>query len=38
LPLNPIEGVSPDEAAAGLGYVELMRTNLSNLRVALGCR
>ena len=38
LPLNPIEGVSPAEAAAGLGYLELMRANLANLRVALGCR
>ncbi len=38
LPLNPIEGVSPAEAAAGLGYLELMRANLANLRTALGCR
>ena len=38
LPLNPIEGVSPAEAAAGTGYLELMRANLANLRVALGCR
>jgi zinc transport system substrate-binding protein len=38
LPLNPIEGVSPAEAAAGSGYVELMRANLANLRTALGCR
>jgi zinc transport system substrate-binding protein len=38
LPLNPIEGVSPAEAAAGTGYVELMRANLANLRTALGCR
>jgi zinc transport system substrate-binding protein len=38
LPLNPIEGVSPSEAAAGTGYLELMRANLANLRTALGCR
>jgi zinc transport system substrate-binding protein len=38
LPLNPIEGVSPAEAAAGIGYLELMRANLANLRTALGCR
>ena len=38
LPLNPIEGVSPAEAAAGTGYVDLMRANLANLRTALGCR
>jgi zinc transport system substrate-binding protein len=38
LPLNPIEGVSPAEAAAGAGYLELMRANLANLRTALGCR
>ncbi len=38
LPLNPIEGVSPAEAAAGTGYLELMRANLANLRTALGCR
>jgi zinc transport system substrate-binding protein len=38
LPLNPIEGVNPAEAAAGTGYVELMRANLANLRTALGCR
>jgi zinc transport system substrate-binding protein len=38
LALNPIEGVSPAEAAAGIGYLELMRVNLTNLRLALGCR
>ena len=38
LPLNPIEGVSPAEAAAGAGYLMLMRANLVNLRTALGCR
>ncbi|HEX4996099.1 MAG TPA: zinc ABC transporter substrate-binding protein [Methylomirabilota bacterium] len=38
LPLNPIEGMSPAEAAAGTSYLELMRANLANLRTALGCR
>lgn len=38
LPLNPIEGVTKDEATAGTGYVELMQANLVNLRIALGCR
>ncbi|MGH7396955.1 MAG: metal ABC transporter solute-binding protein, Zn/Mn family, partial [Candidatus Rokuibacteriota bacterium] len=38
LPLNPIEGISAAEAAAGAGYLELMRANLANLRTALGCR
>ncbi|MEX2221525.1 MAG: zinc ABC transporter substrate-binding protein [Candidatus Rokuibacteriota bacterium] len=38
LPLNPLEGISSAEAAAGTGYLELMRANLANLRTALGCR
>ncbi|HEY7870541.1 MAG TPA: zinc ABC transporter substrate-binding protein [Methylomirabilota bacterium] len=38
LPLDPIEGVSRAEAEAGIGYLELMRANLTNLRLALGCR
>jgi zinc transport system substrate-binding protein len=38
LPLDPIEGVTREEAAAGVGYVELMQANLANLRIALGCR
>lgn len=36
--LNPVEGVTKEEAAAGKGYVELMEANLANLRTALGCR
>jgi zinc transport system substrate-binding protein len=36
--LNPVEGVSREEAAAGAGYLELMRADLTNLRTALGCR
>jgi zinc transport system substrate-binding protein len=38
LVLNPIEGVTPEEAAAGKGYVALMEQNLAHLRTALGCR
>ena len=38
LPLDPIEGVGRAEAEAGIGYLELMRANLTNLRLALGCR
>ena len=37
LVLNPIEGLTKDEQAAGKGYVELMEDNLKNLRTALGC-
>jgi zinc transport system substrate-binding protein len=35
--LNPIEGLTPEEAAAGEDYFSLMRANLSALRGALGC-
>ncbi len=38
LPLDPVEGIGKEEAAAGRGYVELMQANLGNLRIALGCR
>ncbi len=37
LPLDPLEGVSPERAAAGAGYVELMEANLASLRAGLGC-
>jgi zinc transport system substrate-binding protein len=37
LVLNPIEGLTKDDQAAGKGYVELMEDNLTNLRTALGC-
>lgn len=37
LVFNPIEGVTPEEAAAGRGYVALMEQNLRNLRTALEC-
>jgi zinc transport system substrate-binding protein len=36
--LNPIEGLSEEELAAGQGYFSLMRHNLRALRSALGCR
>jgi zinc transport system substrate-binding protein len=38
LVLNPIEGLTREEAAAGKGYVDLMEANLQNLRTGLGCR
>jgi zinc transport system substrate-binding protein len=38
LPLNPIEGVTAQEAAAGKGYTELMVQNLESLRAGLGCK
>lgn len=38
LVLNPVEGLTTDEAAAGKGYVTLMEDNLRNLRTALDCR
>jgi zinc transport system substrate-binding protein len=36
--LDPIEAVSPADAAAGNGYLEIMRANLASLRTALACR
>ena len=38
LVLNPIEGLTKEEAAAGKGYVDLMDANLRSLRTGLGCR
>ena len=38
LALDPIEGVSREQAAAGAGYVELMQANLATLRLGLGCK
>jgi zinc transport system substrate-binding protein len=38
LVLNPIEGLTREEAAAGKGYLDLMAANLPNLREGLGCR
>jgi zinc transport system substrate-binding protein len=38
LVLNPIEGLTREEAAAGKGYLDLMTVNLADLREGLGCR
>jgi zinc transport system substrate-binding protein len=37
LVLNPLEGLTKDDEAAGKGYIAIMEDNLSNLRTALGC-
>lgn len=36
--LNPLEGLTDDEIAAGEDYFTVMRSNLSALRKALGCQ
>ena len=36
--LDPIEGLTDDEADRGDDYFTLMRANLAALRKALGCR
>lgn len=36
--LNPIEGLTEEQAKAGTDYVSVMRENLRALREALGCR
>lgn len=36
--LNPLEGLTDEEAEAGQNYVSVMRTNLETLRRALSCR
>jgi zinc transport system substrate-binding protein len=38
LVLNPIEGLTREEATAGKGYVDLMAANLASLRDGLACR
>ena len=38
LVLDPIEGVTPDEAAQGKDYLVLMQENLKNLRIAMQCK
>lgn len=38
LVLNPLEGLTPDDAAAGKSYASIMRENLQSLRAGLGCR
>ena len=36
--LNPVEGLTREEAAAGKRYLDLMEANLASLRDGLGCR
>jgi zinc transport system substrate-binding protein len=36
--LDPLEGLTKEEVAAGADYVSVMRSNLAALRKALGCR
>ncbi len=38
LVFNPLEGLTPDEIAAGKNYFSVMRDNLSHLRTALQCK
>jgi zinc transport system substrate-binding protein len=38
LVLNPIEGLTKEEQAAGKNYISLMEENLRNLRTALDCK
>ena len=38
LVLNPIEGLTEEQAAAGEDYFSLMRQNLANLRTGLNCK
>ena len=38
LALNPIEGLTTEEAAGQKGYLDLMAANLDSLREGLGCR
>jgi zinc transport system substrate-binding protein len=35
--LDPIEGLTKNEAAAGDDFLTIMRDNLRSLRAALGC-
>jgi zinc transport system substrate-binding protein len=37
LVLSPVEGVSPEEQQAGIGYFEKMQQNLENLKLGLDC-
>ena len=36
--LDPLEGLTDDDLAAGTDYLSVMRDNLATLRTALGCR
>jgi zinc transport system substrate-binding protein len=35
--LNPIEGLTEEQAAQGSDYFSLIRDNLANLKIALDC-
>jgi zinc transport system substrate-binding protein len=37
LPLNPLEGLTAEQAASGADYLSVMRENLQNLRLGLQC-
>jgi len=37
LTLNPIEGITKQEATDGIGYIDLMTRNLESLQQGLGC-
>jgi len=36
--LSPIEGISREEQAAGIGYIDKMKQNVANLKEGLECR
>jgi len=38
LVLNPLEGLTPEDIAAGKDYFSVMRSNLNNLKIALECQ
>ena len=38
LVLSPVEGINQKEQDAGIGYIDKMRENVTNLRVGLECR
>lgn len=38
LVLSPIEGISREEQAAGIGYIDKMKQNVANLKEGLECR
>lgn len=38
LVLSPIEGISREEQAAGIGYIDKMKHNIANLKEGLECR
>jgi zinc transport system substrate-binding protein len=36
--LSPIEGIDSEEQAAGIGYLDKMEQDISNLKIGLGCQ